>query len=107
MRFGFSDVVEHFLSGGRLAGLLGPGSGVESGGLSLQGEADLCTELAEGSLGLAILGQREPPLLTHLLNSTDRVLLTPAVRHFHRVRVTSEVMLFIKPWQRTDFSGIS
>ena len=84
MWFGFSDVVEHFLSGGRLAALLGPGSGVESGGLSLQGEADLCTELAEGSLGLAILGQWEPPLLTHLLNSTDRVLLAPAVRHFQQ-----------------------
>ena len=83
MRLGFSDIVEHFLSGGRLAGLLGPGSGVESGGLSLQGEAGLCTELAEGSLGLAVLGQREPPLLTHLLNSTDQVFLAPAVRHFH------------------------
>ena len=75
MRLGLSDVVQDLLCGVGLARFLGPGSAVEGGGLSLQSEADLCTELAERALRLAVHWQRELPLLTYLLHTTDRVLV--------------------------------
>ena len=71
MRFGLSDVVQDLLCGVGLARLLGPGSAVEGDGLSLQSEADLCTR----ALRLAVHWQRELPLLTYLLHTTDRVLV--------------------------------
>ena len=75
MRLGLCDVVQHLLRGARLAGLLGAASAVEGDGLGLQREADLRAKLAEGALRLAVGGQRELPLLAHLLQPADGVLV--------------------------------
>ena len=75
MRLGLCDVVEHILSGAGLARLLGPASALGRDGLSLHLQADLCTELTERALSLAVDWQRELPLLTYLLKTTDRVLV--------------------------------
>ena len=85
MRLGLCDVVQHLLRGARLARLLGAASAVEGDGLGLQREADLCAELAEGALRLAVGGQRELPLLAHLLQSADGVLVGTLadLRHLH------------------------
>ena len=81
MRLGLCDAC--------LARLLGSASAVEGDGLSLQREADLSPELTERALSLAVYWQRELPLLTHLLKTTDGVLLwchAVQIRHLYKVQ---------------------
>ena len=81
MGLGLCDIVQYLLRGACLARLLGSASAVEGDGLSLQREADLSTELTERALSLAVYWQRELPLLTHLLKTTDGVLLLRRAIH--------------------------
>ena len=83
MRLGLCDVVQHLLCGAGLARLLCPASTIEGDGFSLQSEADLCPELAERTLSLAVGWERELPLLADLLQPADGVLVRSTIGHFN------------------------
>ena len=102
MRLGLCDVVQHFLRGACLARLLGSASAVEGDGLSLQREADLSPKLTERALSLAVYWQRELPLLTHLLKTTDGVLLWCHVVHIRHNKVQRSILVLSRILTRSQ-----